>query len=114
MPGPGGLTIDERRDGGTAVLALTGELDIATAGTVEAAVERARGAGLRRLVLDLRELEFLDSTGIQAILRADLASREDPFELVVVRGPRPVERLFELLELHDRLTVVDDPDALRA
>jgi anti-sigma B factor antagonist len=114
MPRPGELIIDERRDGETVVLGLAGELDIATAGSVEAAVERARAAGVQRLVLDLRELEFLDSTGIQAVLRADLASREERFELVVVRGPRAVERLFTLLELHERLTVVDDPDALLA
>jgi anti-sigma B factor antagonist len=114
MPRPGELIIDERRDDGTVILGFAGELDIATAGAVEAAVDRARAGDLERLVLDLRELEFLDSTGIQAILRADLASREDPFELVVVRGPRAVERLFSLLELHERLTVVDDPDALRA
>jgi anti-sigma B factor antagonist len=114
MPRPGELTIDERREDGTVILGFAGELDIATAGAVEAAVDRARAGDLERLVLDLRELEFLDSTGIQAVLRADLASREDPFELVVVRGPQAVERLFSLLELRERLTVVDDPDALRA
>jgi anti-sigma B factor antagonist len=114
MPRPGELTIDERREDGTVILGFAGELDIATAGAVEAAVDRARAGDLERLVLDLRELEFLDSTGIQAVLRADLASREDPFELVVVRGPRAVERLFSLLDLRERLTVVDDPDALRA
>jgi anti-sigma B factor antagonist len=112
---PGELTIDERRDDGTVVLGLAGELDLATAGSVEAAVARARAGGLARLVLDLRELAFLDSTGIQEILRADLASREEHFELVIIRGPRAVERLFSLLELHERVTVVDDdPDARSA
>ena len=114
MPRPGDLDIDERRDDGTVILGLAGERDIAAAAAVEAAVERARAGGLERLVLDLRELEFLDSTGIQAILRADLAAREDPFELVIVRGSPAVERLFALLALHERLTVVDDPDALLA
>jgi anti-anti-sigma factor len=114
MPRPGELIIEERRDDATVVLALDGELDIATAPDVEAAIARARAGGLERLVVDLRELEFLDSTGIQALLRADLHSREDPFDLVVVRGSRAVERLFTLLELHERLTVVDDPDALPA
>jgi anti-sigma B factor antagonist len=111
MPRPGELIIDERRDDGTVILGLAGELDIATAEAAEAAVDRARADRLERLVLDLRELEFLDSTGIQVILRADLASREERFELVLVRGPAPIERLFGLLELHERLTVVDDPGA---
>jgi anti-anti-sigma factor len=106
---PGELQIEETRTGSTATVAFYGELDLKTAPQAEAAIDRALDAA--RVVLDLRELSFVDSTGIQAVLRADLAVREAGNALIVIRGPRPVARLFALLELDDRLTVVDEaPD----
>jgi anti-anti-sigma factor len=108
---PGELEIEEERAGGTAILRLKGELDLATGEQAEAAIARTRGA--ERLVIDLRELSFVDSTGIQALLRANLTARQDGTELLVVRGPRPVARLFGLLELDAQLNVVDEvPQAL--
>src|SRR5215207_692818 len=54
----------ERRDGETAVLALSGELDLATVGTVERRLAELREEG-QATVLDLDRLTFMDSTGIR-------------------------------------------------
>jgi anti-anti-sigma factor len=108
---PGELRTEEERAGGTAFLRLLGEFDLAGAELVEAAIARTRGA--ERLVIDLRGLTFIDSTGIQVLLRANLTAKEDGTELLVVRGPRAVARLFGLLELDAELNVVDEvPQAL--
>ena len=107
---PGELKIEEERSGGTATLRLIGELDLGTGEQAEAAIARTRG--VERLVIDLRELTFVDSTGIQALLRADMTAREDGTELLLIRGPRAVARLFGLLELDAQLNVVDEvPEA---
>ena len=57
---------DARRMGDVVVVSLTGELDMATAPAVQEAVERAQGEG--PIAVDLRELTFIDSTGIRALL----------------------------------------------
>jgi anti-anti-sigma factor len=62
--------------------------------------------------LDLGKLAFLDSTGLEAIMQFDARSRAAGAEMVVVRGPRPVERLFAVMQLDQKLRIVDDPDEL--
>ncbi|MET7968980.1 STAS domain-containing protein [Micromonospora sp. NPDC005305] len=60
-----------RRDGGPACLRLAGELDLATAPELNAAIDRLAAEGHRELLLDLAELTFCDSTGIAAFVRGD-------------------------------------------
>jgi anti-sigma B factor antagonist len=107
-PRPFSFHID--RAGARVTVRLEGELDLATAPAFEAEVERIEGAEL--VVFDLRELTFIDSTGLQVILRADAATRRDGVEFAIVRGPRAVERLFGVMNLEQRLRVVDDPSEL--
>jgi anti-anti-sigma factor len=73
-----------------------GALDLATAEILDDQLSDLRGAGFRRLVLDLRELSFMDSTGLRLILRWDAEARQDGFEIGLVAGPPPVQRVFEL------------------
>ena len=63
-------------------------------------------------MVDLRKLAFLDSTGLESIIRLDAVARREGFEFAVVRGPRAVERLFAVMQLDRRLTIVDDPAEL--
>ena len=71
---------------------------------VEPALERALDTpGLRRLELDLRELDFIDSTGMGVILRLDHEARGRGVQLSLLRGPRPVHGTFEKSGLADAL-----------
>lgn len=88
------------------VLALSGELDLATAPVVEDELRRA-DASQDLIVLDLRHLTFMDSTGIRTLVAADRRARERGAALVIVQGSRQVRRLFELSGLTDHLQVVD-------
>ena len=87
------------RPGG--VLALQGELDMASLPLLEAAVAAVRQNG-NRVIIDLRELRFLDSMGLQFLIQLNAEA-----ELVVVRGPRAVHRLFDVTEMGSVLTIVD-------
>jgi anti-sigma B factor antagonist len=100
-------------DGADALVTLSGELDLSGAPSLEAEIERLAGTpGLARLVLDLRGLEFLDSSGLRLVALAERQVGGAGAELVLVRGPDVVQRVFEITRMADRLTFVDTPAAL--
>ena len=108
---PGSLELRSERNDDEHVIALAGELDLDGAQRVSEALQRAEAANVRRIVLDLSQLEFIDSNGIRLILEADARSRADG-RLKLIRGPRPVHRVFELTGTTDRLPFVDEPSSL--
>jgi anti-anti-sigma factor len=63
---------------------------------LEAQIGELRAAGFRRLILDLSQLDFMDSTGLRLILRWDAEARQDGFSIGLVPGPPAVQRVFEL------------------
>jgi anti-anti-sigma factor len=101
------LRITADADGGTAVLRLAGELDVATADLLRERIRDLLGHGteVRRLVLDLAGLEFLDVTGLGALLEAHRKLGAVGGTLAL-RRPRPmVLRMLNLLHLEDALQV---------
>lgn len=108
------LELTTETDGTLVRLALEGELDIASAGQVERELERIERDAPATVVLDLRRLAFMDSTGLRIIVSADARAREQSRRLVVVRGPEAVQRIFRMTRLDERLDMVDDPAAAGA
>jgi anti-anti-sigma factor len=92
---------------GSATIRLAGELDISTAADVERLLTELESGSPARIVIDLRALQFMDSTGLRLLVTADLRLRRDGRELVLVPGPEPVHRVFRLALLEERLTFVD-------
>jgi anti-sigma B factor antagonist len=92
------------------VLTVRGEVDLATVdalrGELSTALEHAD-----KVVLDLREVTFMDTQGLAAVIEAQRSAAESGTGFVMVRAPERVHRLFEMIGLADRLTVVDDPAA---
>jgi anti-anti-sigma factor len=88
-------------------VAPVGELDIATVDKLQAEVVRLRESGFTRIVLDLRGVRFLDSTGLRLVLELDAAARADGHDLCVIRGSEIVHRIFEVTQVVDRLQFVD-------
>ena len=88
------------------MLALEGALDIATATEANKRLielDLPRGG---ELVLDLRDVTFMDSTGIRLLLLARGHARRCGASFVVVRGPDDVMRVLELVGLDDQLAIV--------
>jgi len=99
--------------GSSVEIAVHGELDLATAPELGQEFARIQAIdGLERAVVDLRNLEFLDSSGLETIIKFDENLRAGGAELAIVRGPRAVERLFAVMQLDERLRIVDDPAEL--
>ena len=99
---------------GHTVIALTGELDLAVAPKLESCLsDLALGAG-DTLVIDLSELEFLDSSGLRVLVVAHQRAEQEGFRFVLVRGSDPVARIFELTRMDQQLEIVPSRDALAA
>ncbi len=98
-----GLRHDARDDCHT--LSLVGELDIASAPELQAAISRLCEDGAREIVLDLHELEFIDSTGLRVILTSSQHCERYGCEFSLTRAQAPAQRLFELSGVVGRLSV---------
>lgn len=81
-----------------------GDLDMSTAGEVDTALREALDGGAKRLVVDLRGLHFMDSTGLTLLTRWNNASRRDGFDLELIEGDERIQRLFTLTGLHEYFT----------
>lgn len=106
-PLPGQLTIDTTTDGDEVVLALRGELDLTSAPVFERELVAAESSNPRRVVIDLSGLEFMDSTGLRALLIARERAQENGHELALRRGPRQVQRVLELTKTLDAFEFED-------
>ena len=87
------------------MLAVSGELDLAAASSLEEELDRALSSGSQRIVVDLKSLEFIDSTGLSVLVRAHQRAQESGLELGLVNPGAQVERLLSLTGLTDRLTL---------
>jgi anti-anti-sigma factor len=97
--------------GALALVTLRGELDLPGAAQLEPELGRlAREPGLDAVALDLRGLDFLDTSGLRLFVAADRTLRDCDRRLVLVRGPQRVQRVFELTRLAERLEFIDAPD----
>ena len=91
----------------TVVLAFTGVLDLETVGAAEAAFADAEAHRPARIVVDLRDVEFIDSTGLRMIVSADARSRREGRLLQLVKGPDRVHRVFRMTLMNERLAFID-------
>ena len=92
-------------DGDTCRLKLVGEFDIAGRELADDALARVNGA--RRVILDLSELDFIDSMGIHFLVTAHEAARSEGREFSIIRGGPQVDRVFSLVGLDDVLPFED-------
>lgn len=93
--------VTTRSDGARTVVEAHGELDLGTVPAVEREVQELREQGVKQIVLDLRELTFIDSSGLSLLLRLDAEARSNGFSFAIVEGEGPVRRLLELTDLAD-------------
>jgi stage II sporulation protein AA (anti-sigma F factor antagonist) len=93
---------EEAGSDGERVIRLRGELDIESAPDLERVLLRPRPAR-QRVVLDLAELKFMDSTGLRVLLRARTAADEGRWEIQLRNVPPTIRRLFDMTGVHAAL-----------
>ena len=105
------LEFETTKNGAVAVIAARGELDLSGATVLEAELDRlAAEPELGTVVLDLRGLEFMDSSGLRLIAVASQRARERGRRLALVPGSEQVMRVFEITRMRERLDFVDGPE----
>ena len=87
--------LDTRRGRDDAVVLVTGDVDLAMFGAVESALRAAR-VGVTVLVLDLHEVDFMDTSGLRLVIAEQQRAEADGHRFVVVPGSGKVQRLFEI------------------
>jgi len=106
-----GLTIEEYEPGAVR-FALRGELDLAHAYTFDEELRTVEATRPSTVVIDLRELTFLDSCGLARLLAARRRARRLGHRLLLVRGSATVQRLFALAAVDEAFEIVSDVPAL--
>jgi anti-sigma B factor antagonist len=108
--GPAPFSVGVERQHARLVVSVRGELDLATAPQLESALLPGLRDGGSAL-LDLRGLEFMDSTGVRVIVAAHVTAQEHGGQLSLVRTPSEsaVARVLEISGLDTVLDIVD-PD----
>ena len=98
---------------GVVRIALSGDLDVSTAGDVEEQLIALEGQKPPEVVLDLRGLRFMDSTGLSLLINADRRGRKVGRQVTIVSGTGAPRRILETTGLMGRLDVVEDAPAPR-
>jgi len=105
-------TVHRYGDAALVVLA-EGDLDLATAPLVERELEALLASGEVQLVIvDLRPIEMLDSTGLNVLVRNHGRALDRDREFALVKGNDQVQRLLSVVGAADRITLVDRPEEL--
>ena len=110
----GNFNVEIHNGNQAVVIGVSGELDLASSPALEQELERGAAAQAEVVIVDLRKLEFMDSTGLSVLVRAHQRATENGQRFGVVRGPQQVQRLLSLTGVADRLNLADSPDELLA
>lgn len=104
--------VDTQIGARTVTLVLSGELDLVSSPILEEALDDANGSDAELIVVDLRKLEFMDSTGLHLLVTAQHRAHDGGRRFAVVRGGEHIHRLFALSGIGELLLVVDSPEEL--
>jgi anti-sigma B factor antagonist len=105
--------VEASRTGTTVYLVIEGELDLSCMKRFRELLTKWTADDLEDLVIDLRSVTFIDSTGLVLLLRADTIAREEGFHLHVVRSPTEIVRaVFEVSGVDTLLPLCDEPPQL--
>lgn len=88
------------------MLALAGELDLSSVPELETQLEELPSTAIGRLLIDLRELQFMDSSGLALLIRTQQTVLASGRRLEIRPGPNQVQRLFEMTGTLDRFDFV--------
>jgi len=106
------LRVEVQSYGEATVLAVSGELDLASSPMLESGLERVSSTGSGPVIVDLRQLDFMDSTGLSVLVKAHQRAQDDGRRFGLVSGPPQIQRLLSLTGIGERITVVRTPEEL--
>ncbi|MEA2313352.1 MAG: hypothetical protein QOI03_44 [Solirubrobacteraceae bacterium] len=105
QPAPFEVSSDKQGEDGK--LALSGELDIASAPRLEEAADAMLAQPVRRLVIDLSGLTFIDSSGLRLLIALNDRANEDGWTLALLPPPEPSRSVFQITGADENLPFID-------
>ena len=103
----GALRIEIGPEAETCLVRVAGELDLANVPALERELHRILTHDLQRVILDLEDLEFIDSTGLACLVKATRHSRADGDRLRIIGATGQVDRVLRLTGVRDVLPVIE-------
>ena len=105
------LTVEILAADGTARLAMRGDIDVAADEALAAAYATAAQGGAARVVLDFKQVDYINSTGIALIVRLLAEARRDHREVIAEGLTDHYREIFHITRLSDYMTIADDASA---
>lgn len=96
-------------EGRAAMVALEGEIDLASVAVAERRIADAERDDPAELVIDVRNVTFMDSSGLRVLLAAHQRAQESGRGFALLRGSESVDRLLKVTGLAGRLRLLDEP-----
>jgi anti-anti-sigma factor len=112
MDAPRQLQIEVREEPRAVIIALQGELDLASAPCVQARLETAASSDAELVIVDVRGVTFMDSTGLNVLVMAHQASDRSNQRFAIVKGSPQADRLFSLTGTDALFVLADSPERL--
>jgi anti-sigma B factor antagonist len=103
--------VETHPSGRAVTLKLSGELDLLSSPHLARAVD-GLSSDAELVMIDLRRVEFMDSTGLHVLVQAQQRAQESGQRFALIRGGEQVQRLLDLTGVAELLTIVDSPDEL--
>jgi anti-anti-sigma factor len=97
------------QDGPVVRVALAGELDVSTAPSVEERLLALEDDPHESVVIDLREIRFIDSTGLSLLINAHSRAQKAGRRVTIVPGDGAPRRILETTGLRSRLDIAEEP-----
>jgi anti-anti-sigma factor len=104
--------LESRSDGDKALLIVGGELDLAASPALDVELTKTLTSDASLVVVDLRDLEFIDSTGLSVLVRAHKQAEHSGKRFALVNGSHQVRRLLDLTGVAKQMPLVEDPGEL--
>lgn len=104
--------METREQDGTSHLLLFGEFDLAGIQQFEAVLGKLEASAPPIVVVDLSGLDFMDSSGLRALVMADQRASRAGRRFAIVPGPPAVRRVFEITQLDGRLDLIENAGAI--
>jgi anti-sigma B factor antagonist len=96
------------------LLTATGEIDLASVGQLESAINASLDRGVDLLIIDLVGVTFLDSTGLRSLMATHAQLETAGGRLALVAAAGPVMRLFDVTGIESALNIYPSVDAATA
>jgi len=102
--------VETHTAGRLTTVTVAGELDVVSSPTFKAELERAIGSDCDAIVVDLRTLEFMDSTGLHVLVDGFQRAQQSGRAFAVTRGSEQVDRVLMLTGIAEVVRIVDAPE----